>query len=80
MRQMCQSHQNLIIQQQIKSFSSFFYKNGSYLFLQESVFEGSAWEWDNVRGAYYYHAFLASQPDLNYRNKRVLEKMDVRIL
>lgn len=42
----------------------------------ESVFEGSAWEWDNVRGAYYYHAFLASQPDLNYRNKRVLEKMD----
>ncbi|XP_053400187.1 maltase A2-like [Mercenaria mercenaria] len=42
----------------------------------KSVFEGSAWEWDDVRKAYYYHAFLSSQPDLNYRNEHVLEKID----
>src|SRR5215470_12527154 len=32
-----------------------------------SEFGGSAWELDTFTGQYYYHAFLASQPDLNWR-------------
>ena len=31
-----------------------------------SVFGGSAWEYDGATGQYYYHAFLAAQPDLNW--------------
>lgn len=36
-----------------------------------SVFRGSAWEWVESRQAYYYHQFLAEQPDLveNILNK-----------
>ena len=33
-----------------------------------SEFGGSAWEYDAGTGQYYYHAFLAQQPDLNWRN------------
>src|SRR6185436_7289045 len=33
-----------------------------------SEFGGSAWEWDAATGQYYLHTFLASQPDLNWRN------------
>ncbi|MEH3098799.1 alpha-amylase family glycosyl hydrolase [Sphingomonas adhaesiva] len=33
-----------------------------------SDFGGSAWEWDAATGQYYLHAFLKSQPDLNWRN------------
>jgi len=33
-----------------------------------SDFGGSAWEWDEATGQYYLHAFLPSQPDLNWRN------------
>ncbi|XP_052276768.1 maltase A2-like isoform X2 [Dreissena polymorpha] len=40
-----------------------------------SVFEGSSWTWDDVRKEYYYHAFLDSQPDLNYRNPAVRAAM-----
>ena len=36
-----------------------------------SDFGGSAWQWDEDTGQYYYHAFLASQPDLNWRNPAV---------
>jgi alpha-glucosidase len=36
-----------------------------------SVFGGSAWEYDGASGQYYYHAFLAAQPDLNWRNPSV---------
>lgn len=42
----------------------------------QSVFEGSAWKWDDVRQAYYYHAFLESQPDLNYRSMAVRKKIN----
>ncbi|MBC8726381.1 DUF3459 domain-containing protein [Paraburkholderia sp. 31.1] len=37
---------------------------------------GSAWEWDEVTGQYYYHAFLREQPDLNWRNPQVRRAMD----
>ena len=40
-----------------------------------SVFGGSAWEWDESTGQYYYHAFLKQQPDLNWRNPQVQEAM-----
>src|SRR6202790_843592 len=38
-----------------------------------SEFGGSAWEYDAPTGQYYYHAFLAQQPDLNWRNGAVRE-------
>lgn len=40
-----------------------------------SDFGGSAWEWDERTGQYYYHAFLRQQPDLNWRNPKVREEM-----
>jgi alpha-glucosidase len=40
-----------------------------------SRFGGSAWEWDESSGQYYYHAFLKQQPDLNWHNPRVREAM-----
>ena len=40
-----------------------------------SVFGGSAWEWDEKTGQYYYHAFLKEQPDLNWRNPEVQAAM-----
>lgn len=36
-----------------------------------SEFGGSAWAFDAATGQYYYHAFLAQQPDLNWRNPAV---------
>ena len=36
-----------------------------------SVFGGSGWEWDERSSQYYYHSFLPSQPDLNWRNPEV---------
>ncbi|MBX9711334.1 MAG: DUF3459 domain-containing protein [Xanthobacteraceae bacterium] len=40
-----------------------------------SEFGGRAWEFDAHTGQYYYHAFLRSQPDLNWRNPAVREAM-----
>ncbi len=36
-----------------------------------SVFGGSAWQWDEQTEQFYYHSFLESQPDLNWRNPEV---------
>src|ERR1700710_1816776 len=36
-----------------------------------SEFGGSAWQYDANTQQYYYHAFLAQQPDLNWRNPQV---------
>jgi alpha-glucosidase len=36
-----------------------------------SNFGGPAWTLDEATGQYYYHAFLAEQPDLNWRNPAV---------
>lgn len=36
-----------------------------------SEFGGSAWHYDDTTGQYYYHAFLAQQPDLNWRHPQV---------
>ncbi|MGC2086520.1 MAG: alpha-amylase family glycosyl hydrolase [Bradyrhizobium sp.] len=40
-----------------------------------SEFGGSAWQYDETSGQYYYHAFLAQQPDLNWRNPAVRAAM-----
>ena len=40
-----------------------------------SNFGGPAWTFDETTGQYYYHAFLASQPDLNWRNPEVRAAM-----
>ncbi|WP_066529190.1 alpha-glucosidase [Erythrobacter sp. CCH5-A1] len=37
----------------------------------QSVFGGSAWQWDGPRKQYYLHNFLTSQPDLNVHNPEV---------
>lgn len=36
----------------------------------------SAWAWDETSGQWYYHLFLASQPDLNLRNPAVIEAIE----
>jgi alpha-glucosidase len=41
----------------------------------ESVFGGSAWQWDPARRQYYYHRFYIQQPDLNWDNPRVRQAM-----
>lgn len=38
-------------------------------------FGGSGWTWDERRGQYYYHSFLPTQPDLNWRNPDVRRAM-----
>ncbi|WP_261701455.1 glycoside hydrolase family 13 protein [Staphylococcus equorum] len=37
----------------------------------ESIFNGSAWEYDKTTGQYYFHLFSKKQPDLNWENKDV---------
>lgn len=41
----------------------------------QSNFEGSAWEFDEVRGEYYLHLFAVKQPDLNMDNPLVREEV-----
>jgi alpha-glucosidase len=38
-----------------------------------AAFGGSAWQWDEQTGQYYFHSFLKEQPDLNWRNPEVRE-------
>jgi glycosidase len=40
-----------------------------------SVFRYSAWEYNEIRGQFYLHQFVPGQPDLNYRNPKVMEEM-----
>jgi alpha-glucosidase len=40
-----------------------------------SNFGGPAWSFDEATGQWYYHAFLPQQPDLNWRNPRVRQRM-----
>jgi trehalose-6-phosphate hydrolase len=41
----------------------------------ESFFGGSAWEYDELTGQYYYHAFAKEQVDLNWANPDVKKAM-----
>lgn len=40
-----------------------------------SRFGGSAWEYDETTGQYYFHQYLPSQPDLNWRNPEVQKEL-----
>uniref|UniRef100_A0A2C9K4W5 Glycosyl hydrolase family 13 catalytic domain-containing protein n=1 Tax=Biomphalaria glabrata TaxID=6526 RepID=A0A2C9K4W5_BIOGL len=40
-----------------------------------SIFEGPAWEWNEVRQQYYYHVFLKEQPEMNFRDENVKWEM-----
>jgi alpha-glucosidase len=40
-----------------------------------SNFGGNAWAWEEGTAQYYYHAYLAEQPDLNWRNPNVRAAM-----
>lgn len=41
-----------------------------------STFRFSAWQWNEKRQEYYLHQFTKEQPDLNYREPKVMEKMN----
>jgi alpha-glucosidase len=40
-----------------------------------SIFGGSAWTWDARRMQYYFHNFLATQPDLNFHHPAVQDAL-----
>ncbi|XP_055694573.1 maltase A1-like [Lutzomyia longipalpis] len=40
-----------------------------------SAFRGKAWKWHSGRGEFYLHQFSYQQPDLNYRNQKVVDTM-----
>lgn len=40
-----------------------------------SMFGGSGWTWCEARGQYYWHGFLPEQPDLDWRNPKVVAAM-----
>ena len=50
-------------------------KNGKLPNNWDSLFEGKAWTWDEVRGEYYLHLFAVKQPDLNMDNPKVREEV-----
>lgn len=41
----------------------------------QSIFSGSAWEWDEVARQYYLHFFSKKQPDLNWENAKLRQKI-----
>lgn len=41
----------------------------------ESIFGGSAWEYDEKTGQYYMHIFATKQPDLNWENPKVRQDL-----
>ena len=50
-------------------------KNGKLPNNWSSMFEGKAWQWDDVRKEYYLHLFSIKQPDLNMDNPLVREEV-----
>lgn len=38
-------------------------------------FGGSAWEWDEASGQYYFHLFSKKQPDLNWENPQLRQEV-----
>lgn len=42
-----------------------------------SNFRNSGWQFNEKRGEFYLHQFAVKQPDLNYRNPKVVDEMKV---
>lgn len=42
---------------------------------QGSIFGGSAWQFDELTGEYYFHLFSKRQPDLNWENPKVQQEV-----
>jgi len=41
----------------------------------DSIFGGSAWEWDDTTNQYFFHLFSKRQPDLNWENPKVQQEV-----
>ena len=41
----------------------------------ESVFSGSAWQFDEITGEYFLHLFSKKQPDLNWENAKLRQEI-----
>lgn len=41
----------------------------------QSIFGGSAWQWDELSQQYYFHLFSKRQPDLNWENPEVHQQV-----
>ncbi len=41
----------------------------------KSRFGGSGWEWDHATEEFYFHMFFKQQPDLNWRNPKVVDEI-----
>ena len=50
-------------------------KNGKEPNNWESIFNGSAWEYDERTKEYYLHIFSRKQPDLNWENPKVRHEL-----
>ncbi|MGJ7920785.1 glycoside hydrolase family 13 protein [Neobacillus sp. LXY-4] len=50
-------------------------KNGAEPNNWESIFNGPAWEYDELTDQYYLHLFSKKQPDLNWENKQVRDAL-----
>ncbi|WP_258871550.1 alpha-amylase family glycosyl hydrolase, partial [Halobacillus trueperi] len=50
-------------------------KNGGEPNNWESIFDGSAWQYDEKTDQYYLHVFSTKQPDLNWENPDVREAL-----
>ncbi|QAS53236.1 glycoside hydrolase family 13 protein [Halobacillus litoralis] len=50
-------------------------KNGAEPNNWESIFDGSAWQYDKKTDQYYLHLFSTKQPDLNWENPEVREAL-----
>ncbi|WLR48851.1 alpha-glucosidase [Halobacillus litoralis] len=50
-------------------------KNGAEPNNWESIFDGSAWQYDEKTDQYYLHVFSTKQPDLNWENPEVREAL-----
>ncbi|WP_347862139.1 alpha-glucosidase [Salimicrobium sp. PL1-032A] len=50
-------------------------KNGEEPNNWESIFDGSAWKYDELTGQYFLHIFSERQPDLNWENEEVRREL-----